>query len=342
MTTKRRSKKARKPMLNSKQVKEMVEEKIKGFIPPWVRGYSMAGAGWFATNALTGKEYQGMNQMVGMCVASELGGNLFATAKQWFKLAKRVKYFDKYKGGKILRRDAEENTVAPVADFFLRKPTKSALKEGHECPPEWVVVEGGREYRKGILWRSFSVYHETQVAPELVEMVKAKYYAPKDHAEIVEIEEMVAALAPKMGTGKPSYVPSLDTIRMPPMDSYDTPERYYDHLIHEVGHWTGAATRLDRDGIRRVSFGSGVYSYEECIAEWVSLIGNAHFGIIANEEDTTNSAAYIQHWSERIAAHPNLLTDTFKEAEKAWKWLKEHGKVTEAQNLLDSDEEAAA
>ena len=65
-------------------------------------------------------------------------------------------------------------------------------------------------------------------------------------------------------------------------------------LLHELGHWTGAAQRLDRD--LSGSFGSKKYAQEELVAEITSAFVCASLGIVP----TVRHADYIGSWLEVV------------------------------------------
>jgi antirestriction protein ArdC len=65
--------------------------------------------------------------------------------------------------------------------------------------------------------------------------------------------------------------------------------------LHELGHWTGHKTRLDRDLSGR--FGSGAYAQEELRAELASAFIGATLGL---PTDIPQHASYIASWIEKL------------------------------------------
>lgn len=57
------------------------------------------------------------------------------------------------------------------------------------------------------------------------------------------------------------YSPLADKIRMPERTQFKTSDRYYSTLLHELGHWTGHNSRLDRSIMN--TFGTQNYAREE-------------------------------------------------------------------------------
>ena len=49
------------------------------------------------------------------------------------------------------------------------------------------------------------------------------------------------------GHGEACYVPSRDFISMPAFAGFKGADHFYNVAFHELAHWTGHKTRLDRD-----------------------------------------------------------------------------------------------
>ena len=78
------------------------------------------------------------------------------------------------------------------------------------------------------------------------------------------------------------YSPRRDVIVMPPPEQFGTDgdggeSSYWATLWHEVVHWTGHRTRLNRT--RHVYWGDAIYAFEELIAEIGSAFICAHLGV---------------------------------------------------------------
>jgi hypothetical protein len=88
------------------------------------------------------------------------------------------------------------------------------------------------------------------------------------------------------------YAPAHDYIQLPSPQSYFEPINWHRTALHELGHWTGHASRLARD--LSGAFGSKLYSGEELVAEMTSAFCCATLGIIP----TVRHADYIGAWLE--------------------------------------------
>jgi len=100
----------------------------------------------------------------------------------------------------------------------------------------------------------------------------------------------------RVGGDRAFYSPMTDHIQMPPMQAFHTPAGYSGTILHELGHWSGAKERLNRD--LRNAFGSHDYAREELRAEIAQVMVSAELGI--SDCDFTNNASYIASWLEKL------------------------------------------
>jgi antirestriction protein ArdC len=120
------------------------------------------------------------------------------------------------------------------------------------------------------------------------------------------------------------YVPELDRISMPDMETFTaTPtstatEAYWSTLLHELGHWSGAAHRLARDLSGR--FGSARYAGEELVAELTSAFLCAHLGISATPRP--DHAQYLNVWMQKLSEDARAFLTAASAAQKAADYLR--------------------
>lgn len=107
------------------------------------------------------------------------------------------------------------------------------------------------------------------------------------------------------------YRPSSDSITLPERGQFDSAERYYVKALHELGHWTGHASRLDRDLAN--PFGSEGYAREELRAEIASMILGDELGI---GHDPGQHAAYVGSWIRVLRDDPLEVFRAAADAEK--------------------------
>ncbi len=119
------------------------------------------------------------------------------------------------------------------------------------------------------------------------------------------------------GTGSPCYIPSQDSICMPSRCSFTgnqdgTPtEHYYSTLFHEVTHWTGHTSRLDRLSDRSREG----YAFEELIAELGAAYQCRIFGI--DLEPRADHAKYLGGWLKALKNDKRFIFKAAAAAQKA-------------------------
>jgi len=112
------------------------------------------------------------------------------------------------------------------------------------------------------------------------------------------------------------YQPVTDTIHLPDKAQFASAAHYYATALHELGHWTGHASRLNRDLAH--PFGSTGYAKEELRAEIASLILGSELGI---GHDPGQHAAYVGSWIAVLKNDPLELFRAAADAEKIQRFL---------------------
>ncbi len=137
-------------------------------------------------------------------------------------------------------------------------------------------------------------------------------------ARISECEAILSGNPHEVAKGEPAYSPLFDKLFMPDLAEFESPEKYYHTYFHELSHWTGHSSRLNRE--LRNTFGSGKYSREELVAEMSASFLAAHCGIVV-EDLVENTAAYLQSWINALHGDARLLMTAASAAEKAANFL---------------------
>ena len=109
------------------------------------------------------------------------------------------------------------------------------------------------------------------------------------------------------------YVPGLDEIHMPARQHFTSSEGYAATLSHELVHWTGHGSRLDRQLTTR--FSSRAYAAEELVAELGAAFLLAYLGLASAPHP--NHAAYIAHWLPLLRSDPRALVTAAALASRA-------------------------
>lgn len=118
------------------------------------------------------------------------------------------------------------------------------------------------------------------------------------------------------------YVPSQDFIVLPMKEQFKigkTAEEvyrdgmeYYSTALHEMGHSTGHASRLNRQfGAKRTDG----YAHEELIAEMTAALVGSTMGF--DKKILENNANYLKGWLENLKRNPESITTIMSDVGKA-------------------------
>jgi antirestriction protein ArdC/DNA-binding transcriptional MerR regulator len=276
-------------------------------------------AGNMPRNASTKNMYSGGNLFALMLAAEEKG---YATPhwggfQQWKKL-----------GGSVKKGEKATAILMPKTMF------------GDEIDPDT-----GKKVRKskGIYFTTAHVFNLDQVEGiDREEFLKLPTDALTPEQRVGKLEDAIKEIGATINTGDGSrayYSPREDHVVMPPFELFKTPEGYYGTLAHELVHWTGHSSRLDRKNMNQ--FGSPEYAREELIAEFGSAFLLAMFGLSA--EPREDHAHYLANWLQVLRDEPNALQEASTKAQEASKMLITKMKIVlEEMGEIASDAESAA
>lgn len=148
--------------------------------------------------------------------------------------------------------------------------------------------------------------------------------------KLANIEKYIANTKAKIKheeAGRCYYVPSSDIINMSPLDTWKptsnstAQQNYYSTLLHELIHWTGHKSRIDR--LNKFS-----YAEEELIAELGSGLLCNLLGIA--KEPSDQHAKYLNSWIRAIQDKPKALFQATAQAQKAINLMEELQQVKES------------
>ncbi len=241
-------------------------------------------------NASTGNRYRGANTITLALDAleAEHPTGWWATYRQWSELGAQVR-----KG----------QTSAQIVKWV---PAKRAFAQAGQS------VE---EEERTLLPRVYAVFNAAQVDG----------WTPPAPAAASEIErdasadEFVANTGAQItyGHNHAAYQPARDRIELPAQRQFIDSEAFYGTTCHELTHWTGHASRLNRNLSGR--FGDDAYAAEELVAELGAAIACAHLGITPTPRD--DHASYLSHWLKILNADPKALFAVAAKAQAAVDYL---------------------
>ena len=119
--------------------------------------------------------------------------------------------------------------------------------------------------------------------------------APWQRPEAADLILKNSGAAIRIGGGRGFYSLGTDHIQLPPESAFYGPQEWAAVALHELGHWSGHPTRLNRDLSGR--FGSGAYAQDELRAELASVFIGAELGL---PSDIPHHASYIASWIKAL------------------------------------------
>ena len=281
---------------------QIVAEMEAGTIPwaqPWDSSIALETAeATFALpqNGATGRTYSGVNILILWLHAAKQG---FA-GQRWMT-------FQQARGlGAHVRKGERSVRVVHAGTFTPKEEREAAQAEGRD--------EQARRYLK-----AHRVFHVSQI-DGLPDEVAHRPAPPAPSFEGVDasVREIIERSRARFVMGAPQayYQPGTDTVAVPLVDAFHEPIDWHRTAMHELTHWTGHASRLDRDF---AGFGRSRadYAREELVAEMGAAFTCAALGI----RPTVRHADYLASWLAVLKEDKRAIVRAASAASKASDFL---------------------
>jgi antirestriction protein ArdC len=118
----------------------------------------------------------------------------------------------------------------------------------------------------------------------------------------------------RYGGDRASYTPSTDHISLPERDQFTSAEGFYGTALHELTHWTGHASRLNRLADKNARG----YAFEELVAELGAYLASE---LLDCPSEAANHASYLESWLKCLESEPEYLWKAAAKAEAAASYL---------------------
>ncbi len=283
---------------------EMLEKGGNIFRDRWTRAASRG----MPRNGRTGAPYHGANVLLLWDAAIEHGyaSNVWLTYKQAEGLGAQVR-----KGER-----------AVLCAHFERKARRSDGSDNYA--PSGASTEEARadvEARSGVLlcmpfWL-FNVAQIDGLPGEVVDLCVDPPVAPNGPVEGAMRLLGGCNATIRYGFERAMYLPSLDEIRLPWPRRFTSPEAQCATALHELVHWTGHASRLNREYGRR--FGDDAYAFKELVAELGSAFLMGHCGLV--DATVEGHAAYLDSWLKVLRGDRNAIFTAARHAGEAFEYI---------------------
>lgn len=269
--------------------------------------WTKAAQGGFPTNGKTGDRYNGVNVLILWDEAIEKGysSNVWMTYKQAESIGAQV-------------RKGEKAVLCAYFEMVKRKPGEADQSN---------TEEGGKA---GFfpMCKPFWLFNIAQIDGLPESMTVPAAVTEKEFSPIEEAEKLIAASGAIINHGgdKAFYSPSADQIRLPLREQFTSPEFYYATALHELTHWTGHKSRLDRQFSKR--FGDDAYAFEELVAELGAAFVAGHIGFV--EMTIEDHANYVQAWLTVLKNDKTAIFTASKQACRAYDFILGNPEKTES------------
>ncbi len=263
---------------------------------PWVQPWGTAAVKAplaMPRNAATQRRYSGINVLIlwGAVIENAYSGQSWLTFRQALGL-----------GGHV--RKGEHGTTVVYADRFTPDDERRRAAEAGEEP-------GAIPFLK-----RFTVFNTDQ-CDGLPEEIAASVVSPPAGQIEPQAEALIAATGAdfRIGGARAYYNVTGDFVQVPPPGAFFEAINWHRTAFHELGHWSGAPSRLKRD--HSGSFGSKSYAREELVAEMAGAFVCASLGIVP----TVRHADYIGSWLDVLREDNRAVVRAASAASKAADFL---------------------
>ena len=279
-------------------VAEKIISQIEAGLAPWQRPWNpKEPADFLPLNPTTGKRYKGINSIWLMACGYE--------DSRWMT----------YKQAQSLGAQVRKGEKATQIQYW--KMTEDIPKLDGKGNP--ILDENGQPEKTTVRLERPKVFLASVFNAEQIDGLPEKSRTAPDAAtrnwDVAQRAEdiMLASGAKRIHKEQDTafYRESDDTIYLPKQTQFDSAEKYYATALHELGHWTGHASRLARD--LNQPHGSEGYAREELRAEIASMMLGQELGI---GHDPAQHAAYAGAWAKVLKTDSLEIFRAAADAEK--------------------------
>ena len=156
--------------------------------------------------------------------------------------------------------------------------------------------------------------------------LKAFPNGPRNERTVFEVIEAAEQILKNSGAtilhdqaDRAFYNRLADSIHLPPKHAFKDAAGYYGTALHELAHWSGHPSRLNRATLNEsYRFGDISYAKEELRAELASVFLAAERGI---PHDPEQHAAYVRSWINVLKQDKNEIFRAAHDASRAADFL---------------------
>jgi antirestriction protein ArdC len=276
------------------EITDTIIEELEAGRVPWAQPWKAAKAPLsMPKNAATNRAYSGINVLILWNAVIKRG----FPSQGWLTFRQALSL-----GGNV--RKGERGTTVVYADRFVPDAERRRARET------------GDDAQAIPFLKRFTVFNQAQCEGLPADLAVV---TPPPVPGLIEpkVEALIAAsgIDFRIGGSEAFYVPTHDYVQVPPPQAFFEPINWHRTALHELGHASGAAHRLNRN--LAGGFGSKTYAFEELVAEMSSAFCCATLGIVP----TVRHADYIGSWLEVLREDNRAIVRAASQASKAADYL---------------------
>jgi len=264
-----------------KNITNQIIDQLEKGITPWVKPWRADSSA--DHNLVSKKAYSGINRLIlGM---AGMASSTWATYKQISEA-----------GGNVKKGEKGTHIV------FFKPVVKNEVN-----------ATGDAEKKSFAMVKSYCVFNLDQ-AENMPAVAVAPTDIGGDFTPNISVESRIikTGAAISHGGDVAFYMSSHDRIQLPNKNSFTSESTYYATAFHELAHWTGHKTRLDRD-LSKGRFGNTDYAFEELVAELGAAFLCADYSI----DGDLRHAGYIKNWLKVLNDDKTAIFKAASLAQKA-------------------------
>lgn len=295
----------------AEKVAQTFIQKIEDGTAPWRQSWK-PGEIPLPKNIVSNNPYRGFNTLWLTTVALNKGYR----DPRWmtYKQAQQV-------GGQV--RKGEHGT----AIIFFTDTNKAAKRDeagniAKDANGHTITEETRTHYPVFKTYRVFNAEQVDGIEPHLVETQWEKFEWEVSQRADGLLENSSARIISVEGGASAFYSPATDSITLPGRDQFPTMIDYYSTAFHELSHWTGHPSRLDRkvEG----GFGTVPYAMEELRAEIGQFMMCQQLGLGYEPYNLEQAASYVESWVKRLTDKPQEILKAAADSQKITTYLMQY------------------
>lgn len=301
----------------TERIVALLDQGVHVFRERWARAASRG----VPRNGKTGAAYRGANVLVlwGEAIEKGYGSHVWMTYKQATSLGAHV-------------RRGERAVMCAHFERSLARRERPAQEASDAASSEDSMQASRLEGH--LLCRPFWLFNVAQIDGLPHEVFDWRTEPPAFAGGPVEAAlRLLGGCNPTIRHGfeRAMYLPDLDEIRLPLPARFTSGETYCATCLHELVHWTGHASRLNRRFGQR--FGDEAYAFEELVAELGAAFVLGHCGLV--DATIEGHAAYLDSWLRLLRNDRTAIFTAARHAGDAFEFIVRQSMPQPAELPLD-------